>query len=353
MSGGLIGLGTGSYESLQQVHLPNGVSHNQSGLLRKPSKVALSSWREKERLISLLCRYLGRRKVAMLLLVVLALLVFVFGSFTVDKESNVQSIAQHIENARLLSGKTSLQFLIPPSIRVEDAKTDRTSSGRTTVSHDDENRDGVLVPHHPPPSARLHFHSHPRVTSSSSILVDRASLWHQRCEKFAFPPPPPPDRKRPGPRLCYLPVEDAMSSMPNSPTVSPVLKNLTYIHYGDPKNVESHGGSSFGGYPSLDERNDSFDIKESMKVHCGFVNGSKPGRQTGFDIDEADFVEMEKTYDVIVASGIFGNYDVIQQPKNTSEATRRNISFFMFIDEETEAYMRYISVLDSSMKVGL
>ncbi|KAK4751625.1 hypothetical protein SAY87_005107 [Trapa incisa] len=85
MSGALIGLRTGSYGSLQQVHLPNGVSHNQSGLLRKPSKVALSSWREKERLISLLCRYLGRRKVAMLLLVVLALLVFVFGSFTVDK----------------------------------------------------------------------------------------------------------------------------------------------------------------------------------------------------------------------------------------------------------------------------
>ncbi|KAK4751624.1 hypothetical protein SAY87_005106 [Trapa incisa] len=115
-------------------------------------------------------------------------------------------MAQHIENARLLRGKTSLQFLIPPSIRVEDAKTDRTSSGRTNVSHDDENRDGVLVPHHPPPSARLHFHSNPRVTSSSSILVDRASLWHQRCEKFAFPPPPPPDRKRPGPRRMWLPT---------------------------------------------------------------------------------------------------------------------------------------------------
>ncbi|KAK4778994.1 hypothetical protein SAY86_006522 [Trapa natans] len=241
-------------------------------------------------------------------------------------------------------------------MRNEDAKTYKGSSGRMTVSRDVENRDHVPVPHHPRPSTRLHFRLHPHVTSSSSIPVDRASLWHQRCENFAFPPPPPPDRKRPGPRpcpVCYLPVEDAISSMPSSPTASPVLKNLTYVHYGEPANAEPHGGSYFGGYPSLEDRNDSFDIKESMKVHCGFVNGSKPGRQTGFDIDEADLVEMEKTYDVIVASGIFGNYDIIQQPKNISEAARRNVPFFMFIDEETEAYMKNSSILDTSMKVGL
>ncbi|PKI37631.1 hypothetical protein CRG98_041924 [Punica granatum] len=243
MSGASLGLRTGSYGSLQQLHLhlQNGALHNQPGMVRKPSKMALSSSREKERCLSLLCRYLGRRKVAMLLLVVLALLVFVFGSFTVNKACPV----------------------------------------------------------------------------------------------------------------CYLSVEDAISSMPSSPTISPMLRNLTYIHNEDPVKVEPHGGSDFGGYPSLKERNDSFDIKESMEVHCGFVKGNKPGRLSGFDIDEADLVEMEKYYDVIVASGIFGNYDVIQQPKNISEAARKNIPFFMFIDEETEAYMRNNSVLDSSMRVGL
>lgn len=87
MSGASIGLRTGSYGSLQHLHLQNGVSYNQSGLVRKPSKLALSGSREKERFLSLICRYLGRRKVAMLLLVVLALLVFVFGSFTVSKGS--------------------------------------------------------------------------------------------------------------------------------------------------------------------------------------------------------------------------------------------------------------------------
>lgn len=37
-----------------------------------------------------------------------------------------------------------------------------------------------------------------------------------------------------------------------------------------------------------------------------FVKGHKPGRQTGFDIDEADLEEMEQYHDVIVASAIFG-----------------------------------------------
>jgi hypothetical protein len=50
---------------------------------------------------------------------------------------------------------------------------------------------------------------------------------------------------------------------------------------------------------------------------------------------------------------LLGNYDVIQQPKNISEAARKNVPFYMFIDEETEAYMKNSSVLDSSKKVGL
>lgn len=229
-------------------------------------------------------------------------------------ESNVQSIAQHIENARLLSGKASLQFPTPSSIRAEDAKRDRSSSRRKTVSQNDGNRGHVPIPHHPHPRARLHVRSRPHVTSSSSTPVEHASPLGQHCENFAFPPPPPPNRKRIGHRrklsviflcqiilrlslsflpsdrkwieldsftsyfhcsflsacpVCYLPVEDAISSMPNSPTISPVLKNLTYIHDENPMKVEPHGGSYFGGYPSLEERNGSFDIKESMKVHCG------------------------------------------------------------------------------------
>jgi len=69
--------------------------------------------------------------------------------------------------------------------------------------------------------------------------------------------------------VCYLPVEWAVASIPTSPSLSPVLRNLSYVHEQSPTKTERHGGSDFGGYPSLKQRNDSFDIKESMTVHCG------------------------------------------------------------------------------------
>jgi len=48
-----------------------------------------------------------------------------------------------------------------------------------------------------------------------------------------------------------------------------------------------------------------------------------------------------------------GNYDVIQQPTNISAEAKRNIPFYMFIDEETEMYMKNASILSSSRRVGL
>ncbi|MBA0822945.1 hypothetical protein Goarm_019709 [Gossypium armourianum] len=141
--------------------------------------------------------------------------------------------------------------------------------------------------------------------------------------------------------------------MPSSSSASPVLHNLTYVLNENPIKSEPHGGSDFGGYPSLKQRNDSFDIKESMAVHCGFIKGSKPGHGTGFDFDESDLAELQQFHDIIVASAIFGNYDVIQQPHNISEEAKKNIPFYMFVDEETEAFMKNRSILSSSKRVGL
>ncbi|GAB4849512.1 hypothetical protein Ancab_004306 [Ancistrocladus abbreviatus] len=153
--------------------------------------------------------------------------------------------------------------------------------------------------------------------------------------------------------VCYVPVEQAVVSMPGSPSISPMLRNLTYVREENPVETEHHGGSDFGGYPSLKQRNDSFDIKDSMVVHCGFVKGSRPGHGSGFDIDEADLAELGQFHDVIVASAIFGNYDVIQQPANVSDVAREHIPFYMFIDEETEQFMKNASILDSSKRIGL
>ncbi|KAK6915989.1 Protein of unknown function DUF616, partial [Dillenia turbinata] len=82
-----------------------------------------------------------------------------------------------------------------------------------------------------------------------------------------------------------------------------------------------------------------------------FVSGTKPGHNTGFDIDESDLLEMEQCREEVVASAIFGNYDVIQQPK--SEAAKKNACFFMFLDEEIEAYVKNTTVWDSTNRIGL
>ncbi|XP_062170057.1 probable hexosyltransferase MUCI70 isoform X2 [Alnus glutinosa] len=345
MTGGSLGLRTGSYGSLQQ-QIQNGflpATQATPILVRKPTKMFFSSSREKERILLFICRYAGRRRVAMLLLVVLALLVFVFGSFMVNKESNITS---NIGSMDPYLSNHPVSSNLPG---VEDYLWGKNASGQLSLKGRDQS--GALSPPPPPPP--------PPTASAAARAIDvtRSSPPSGHlCGKFVFPPPPPANSKRIGPRpcpVCYLPVEQAIASMPSSPSASPVLRNLTYVHDDNPIKTETHGGSDFGGYPSLKQRNDSFDIKESMAVHCGFVKGSKPGYQSGFDIHEADLMELAQFHEVIVASAIFGNYDVIQQPKNISEAARKNVPFYMFIDEETEAYMKNSSVLDSSKKVGL
>lgn len=334
-----MGLRTGSYGSLQQ-QIQNGFL--QTAQARKPPKMLLSSSREKEKVLPFICRYMGRRRVAMLLLVVLALLVFVLGSFTVNKESSISS------RIRTMTPYQSIYIVPPNPPGIEDTLGDKNSSVQIFPRGNDERRSDSSPPP-PPPSTTI-------TTRTATGVTESTPPSGHHCGNFAFPPPPPADSKRIGPRpcpVCYLPVEQAIASMPSSPSVSPVLRNLTYVHDEKPIKTETHGGSDFGGYPSLKQRNDSFDIKESMTVHCGFVKGSKPGHQSGFDIDEADLMELQQFHEVIVASAIFGNYDIIQQPKNISDVARRIIPFYMFIDEETEEYMKNSSVLDSSKRVGL
>lgn len=336
MTGGSLGLRTGSYASLHQ-QLQNGALQNSGAslLVHKPSKTNLSSSRERERVMPLFCRYFGRRRVAMLLLFILALLVFVFGSFAVSRDSS---------DLKPPYEETTLRDLINPAVpRTENFKDIITSTHGNLIGRT-ENLS--LLPPFPHSNRSLISNFFPRHSLSSP----------HPCKNFALPPPAPANGKRTGARpcpVCYIPVEQAIASMPISPSISPVLRSLTYIHDENPIKSEPHGGSDFGGYPSLRQRNDSFNIKESMTVHCGFVKGSKPGNQSGFDIDEADLLELEEFHEVIVASAIFGNYDVLQQPINISEESKRFVPFYMFIDEETEAYMKNSSLLDSRKRIGL
>lgn len=63
-----------------------------------------------------------------------------------------------------------------------------------------------------------------------------------------------------------------MSLIPAEPSPSPVLQNLDFV---SDENLVERGtlntGSSFGGYPSLLDRDLSYDIRDSMRIHCGYV----------------------------------------------------------------------------------
>lgn len=64
-------------------------------------------------------------------------------------------------------------------------------------------------------------------------------------------------------------MQQVIALMPNAPSFSPVLKKLTYIHEENLTKTE-FGGSEFGGYPSLSQRNDSYDVRDTMCVYCGY-----------------------------------------------------------------------------------
>ncbi|KAL5997652.1 hypothetical protein ACLOJK_008582 [Asimina triloba] len=342
---GLFGFSTGSYGSLQQSLQNSFVLPIQTSpaTARKPQKMLLPGGpREKERLMPWIYKMACRRRVGMFLLVIVSVGVFL---------SLIDASSQHNS---------------PPTSGDEDS----IGGGNLTYvskvqSASVENKTWPLLPPPPPPLPPLSPPPLLLPPPPSPLLLPPPPPYYpplmsilphgHPCETFALPPPPA-DKKRTGPRpcpVCYLPVEQAMALMPVTPSTSPLLKQLTYNIEESPSSPPSFGGSSFGGYPSLQQRNDSFDIRESMSVHCGFVRGNRPGRRTGFDIDEDALVEMEQCRGVVVASAVFGNYDIIQQPKNISEAAKKNACFYMFVDEETEAYVKNSSALDSTNRVGL
>ncbi|KMT04237.1 hypothetical protein BVRB_8g183130 [Beta vulgaris subsp. vulgaris] len=332
MSGGSLGLGlrSASYGSLQQ-HLHNNLLPNQSNLPSPPpplpfiARKPVKMMKEKERLFHWLCKSIGRKKVGMLFLCLASAAVFIWVLY-VGKG----------EDSRGTEGAASITLNNNTSSRIDNLsiKYNQPNNSSNPASIESSTPNALQVT--------------PRKYFPGYILPPG-----NPCERFSLPPPPA-DKKRTGPRpcpVCYLDQEQAISLMPDAPSYSPVL-NLTYVYEENSSKTE-FGGSEFGGYPSLMQRDDSYDIRESMHVHCGFVKGQKPGRGTGFDIDDADLADMEQCNGIVVASAIFGNYDLLQQPKNTSEEAKKNVCFFMFLDEETEAAMKNASILDGSKKVGL
>ncbi|KAJ4916749.1 hypothetical protein Rs2_02299 [Raphanus sativus] len=277
-----------------------------------------------------ICKFAGRKKVGMLLLFLISAVVFLrvlyAGKGEDGREVQVPP-SLHFNGTSVVNHS----ILLPTN---EDQIQNISSSIDTNVI--------LSPPPPPPPPPPIHF------------LGYTLPQGHP-CHTFTLPPPPS-DRKRTGPRpcpVCYLPVEEAVALMPSAPSFSPLLNNLTYIHEEQLSRETEFGGSDFGGYPTLKQRNHSFDVKETMSVHCGFVKGPQPGRNTGFDIDEADLLEMRQCRGIVVASAVFDAFDDVKAPKNISKHSEETVCFYMFVDEGTESILKRERGLNGNKTVGI
>ncbi|KAM7530667.1 hypothetical protein LguiB_034077 [Lonicera macranthoides] len=337
-TGGSLGLRSSSYGSLQQFQmgiLPI-VQTTTTPPLASRNKPLPKMFKEKERLFLWICKFAPRKKIGMLLLCAVSAAVFL-GVLFVGKGED----AQVGNSVRRMGFNSTSDFSYTVSSSTSIGQGSELNNSESIMAHQ--------PPPPPPPPPSL-----PPPPPPPAYFTGYTLPPGNLCEGFTLPPPPA-DKKRTGPRpcpVCYLPVEEAIALMPKLPSFSPVLNNLTYIHEENLSNGH-FGGSGFGGYPSLKDRFDYYDIRESMNVHCGFIKGTKPGRQTGFDIDDSDLLDMEQCRGVVVASAIFGAFDLLHQPKNISEHAKKNVCFFLFVDEETEQFLRNSTDMGNSKQLGL
>ncbi|XP_078444706.1 sept9 (DUF616) isoform X2 [Wolffia australiana] len=121
---------------------------------------------------------------------------------------------------------------------------------------------------------------------------------------------------------CPVPVLDDVNaiSIPEGRTPDIVLKDLQY------STVDDNPHPLFGGHLNWNEREESFNVSPTMKVHCGFMKGG------GGDMDEVD-VNYARKCRFVVASGIFDGYDMPLQPTNLSKRSRKLFCFMMVVDE--------------------
>ncbi|KAI8553980.1 hypothetical protein RHMOL_Rhmol05G0060900 [Rhododendron molle] len=130
------------------------------------------------------------------------------------------------------------------------------------------------------------------------------------------------------PHRCLIPVADDPDKIviPKRRTPSEVVEQLTYIT----EDVVGNNGSSppplFGGHQSWLQRDESFELKSSMKVHCGFMRGG------GAEMAPKD-IRYAKNCRFVVASGIFDGYDTPHQPSDVSPRSQKLFCFLMVVDE--------------------
>lgn len=129
------------------------------------------------------------------------------------------------------------------------------------------------------------------------------------------------------PHRCNIPLANDPEKViiPEKRSPSKFVQSLSYF---EEDTAQTNGSESplFGGHQSWKQRDESFRLKSSMKVHCGFM------RNSGAEMSHKD-MEYVKRCKFVVASGIFDGYDTPHQPSNVSPRSKKLFCFLMVVDE--------------------
>ncbi|KAI3442628.1 uncharacterized protein J3R85_000860 [Psidium guajava] len=142
--------------------------------------------------------------------------------------------------------------------------------------------------------------------------------------------------------LKLLPPEELQQlDIPVSEASSSPLKNVRYFSESSPSDQERASFSRqqaqqtkfniFTGNQTLDQRDESFQVKETVKVHCGFYTDGG-----GFQISEEDQTYLQSCK-VAVATCAFGGGDDLYQPIGMTESSIKRVCYTAFWDEITLA----------------
>ncbi|KAF2322685.1 hypothetical protein GH714_028558 [Hevea brasiliensis] len=134
---------------------------------------------------------------------------------------------------------------------------------------------------------------------------------------------------------CPIPVANNPNKIviPEGGTPDNIVKNLSYFMEDELVNNGTQPSPLFGGHQSWSQREESFKLNSSMKVHCGFMRGG------GTEMDPMDIKYVNKCR-FAVASGIFDGYDVPHQPSNMSDRSKKLFCFLMVVDEASLDFIK-------------
>ncbi|KAI4345313.1 hypothetical protein L6164_012448 [Bauhinia variegata] len=137
------------------------------------------------------------------------------------------------------------------------------------------------------------------------------------------------------PQRCPIPVADDPDKIviPDGRTSDKIVKNLVYVTEDEVPHDASLSSPLFGGHQSWSQREESFKLNSTMKVHCGFVRGG------GAEMDPVD-IKYVKKCKFVVASGIFDGYDIPHQPTNISLRSKKLFCFLMVVDEVSLKFIK-------------